>query len=214
MRLIEEHQRVLRQIVDQGRRRLSGQTACKVSAVVLNAFAEAHLMEHFQVKERSFADSLSFKQLAAFYEFCLLVSELIFDSFNSAKNIVSRRDVVRRRINGEAVYLLTCFTGQRIEEVHCFDFVIEKFDTQRHFRVFRRKHVDRIAADAELTARKFHVVALVLDAHQMRNQTALLDLVTDFQDQTHFGVGLGLTDTVNRGDRGHNNHIAAFQHAL
>ncbi len=77
-----------------------------------------------------------------------------------------------------------------------------------------REHVDCVAANAELPAREFHIVAFVLDADQMRNQIPLFDLVTDFQDKTHLGIGLRLTDTVDGRHGRDNDHITAFEHAL
>ena len=80
--------------------------------------------------------------------------------------------------------------------------------------MFGWEHVNRVTADAELTSRKFHVVAFVLDADQVRDQVALFSLITDFQDKTHLGIGLRLTDTVDGRHGRDNDHITAFEHAL
>ena len=57
--------------------------------------------------------------------------------------------------------------------------------------MFGWEHVNRVTADAELTSRKFHVVAFVLDADQVRDQVALFNLITDFtirRDLVQYGL--------------------------
>ena len=62
--LVDDHQRVRRQIVDQRRRRLAGAAAGQVPRVVLDALAEAQLGQHLEVEARALLDALRLEQLA------------------------------------------------------------------------------------------------------------------------------------------------------
>ena len=62
--LVEEHQRVLRQVVDQRRRRLARRRARQVARVVLDALAVADLLQHLEVEARALLEALRLDQLA------------------------------------------------------------------------------------------------------------------------------------------------------
>jgi hypothetical protein len=59
VRLVDEHQGVGRQVIDQRRRRLARLAAGEVARVVLDALAEAQFVEHFQVEAGSLLDALA-----------------------------------------------------------------------------------------------------------------------------------------------------------
>ena len=76
------------------------------------------------------------------------------------------------------------------------------------------KDVNRVATHTESAARKIHVIALVLHAHQLHDHVALAQLVACTQRHHHLVVGLGLADTVDRRHRGDDDHIAPLQYAF
>ena len=59
------------------------------------------------------------------------------------------------------------------------DFVVEQLYAHRHFRVFRRKDVDGVAAHAERPALEVGFVARVLHRDQPRDDVALAELVSN-----------------------------------
>src|SRR5690606_8305577 len=88
MTFVNEHERIGWQVVDQRWRRVARARAGKVSTVVLDAFAEAELLQHFEVETRALLDTLSLDQLAvidkmlhAFAQFCLDGLESAHDGF-------------------------------------------------------------------------------------------------------------------------------------
>ena len=57
--LVDDHERIVRQIVDQRRRRLARLAAGQMARVVLDAFAEAHLVQHLEIEARALLDALA-----------------------------------------------------------------------------------------------------------------------------------------------------------
>ena len=77
-----------------------------------------------------------------------------------------------------------------------------------------RKHINGVAPHAEIAARKVHVIALVLHAHQLRNRITLAQFVARAQRHDHAVVALGVANAVNGRHRGHDHHIAPLQQAF
>ena len=103
---------------------------------------------------------------------------------------------------------------QWIEQLQGFDFIIKEFNADGHLAVLSRKNINRVASDAKGSARKVHVVALVLHSHQLNNHVALPELVAGSQSHHHLVVRLGLANTVDSGDGCDDYHITPLQNAF
>jgi hypothetical protein len=62
--LVDDHQRVVGQVVEQRRRRLARRAARQMARVVLDAVAVADLAHHLEVEHRALVQALRFEQLA------------------------------------------------------------------------------------------------------------------------------------------------------
>ena len=80
--------------------------------------------------------------------------------------------------------------------------------------MLRWKHINRVTAHTKLAAGKIGFVPCILHAHQLSDQVALPNLVSDPQSHHHLVVALGLANAVNGRHRGHNDHIAPLKNAL
>ena len=109
---------------------------------------------------------------------------------------------------------MTNATGERIEQLQAFYFVIKQFNAHCKLRMFCRKHIDGVASNAELAAAKVLVIALVLHANELRDHIALTCFVAGAQSHDHAVITLGLANAVNGRDRGHNDHVAALHQTL
>ena len=68
MALVDDHQRVVGQVVEQRRRRLARRAAGEVARVVLDAVAVADLPHHLEVEHRPLVQPLRLEQLALRFE--------------------------------------------------------------------------------------------------------------------------------------------------
>src|SRR6185503_10023802 len=69
VRFVDHDQRVTWKVVEQGWWRFTGFLAGQVSRIVLDAAAEAHLFDHFEIKHRALMQSLSFDKFAFMNQF-------------------------------------------------------------------------------------------------------------------------------------------------
>jgi hypothetical protein len=79
VRFIDEHDRVGRQVVVERRRRLAGLASREVARVVLDALAEAQLVEHFQVEAGALLDALALDQFLVGLEELDALAQLVLD---------------------------------------------------------------------------------------------------------------------------------------
>ncbi|MNM65456.1 hypothetical protein D3C81_769030 [compost metagenome] len=214
VRLVQEHQRIGRQVVDQRRRRLAGARAGQVARVVLDALAEAQLGEHFEIEAGTLLQPLRLDQPVFLVEELQPVAQFVLDRLDRAQHGLARRHVVARRVDREARDLLFHAAGQRIEELQRLHFVVEHLQPHRHLGVFRREDVDGVAAHAERAALEIGLVAGVLHGNQARDHVALADLVAGPQSENHLVVFVRVADTIDRRDRCHDHRVAALQQAL
>ena len=68
MAFIDEHQRVLRQIIEQSRRRLARHAAGKMTRIILDTVAVADFFDHLHIEQRPLMDALRFQQPALLFE--------------------------------------------------------------------------------------------------------------------------------------------------
>ena len=64
MALVGEHERIVGQIFEQGRRRLAGPPAGEIARIILDAGAGAGRLEHFEIEHRALLEPLRFQKPA------------------------------------------------------------------------------------------------------------------------------------------------------
>ena len=106
--------------------------------------------------------------------------ELVPDVVDGALDRRLRRDVLRRRPDGEVVELREHLAGERIEVRHLLDLVAEERDAVRRLLV-RRLHLDDVALDAEAAAPEHRVVADVLRVDELAEEQVAVVLGADLE---------------------------------
>ena len=212
--LVEEHDAVGREVVDETGRRLAGRKAREVAGVVFNALAEAHLIEHLQIEHRALLQALRLYDAPVGIELGETLLELGLDARHGTYDLLAGRDVVACGVHDEAGHLLLDAAGERIEEMHGLDFVVEELDAYGALGMFCGEDVDRVAANAECAAHEVRVGAAVLHLDELRDEPALVLPVALAKDEPHLGVALGLADAVDRRDGGDDDRVAALENGL
>ena len=126
MRLIQKHQRVFRQIVDQGRRCLARTAPGEVARVVLDALAETDLGHHLQIEAGALLDALRLHQLVLGHILVDARAQFELDRLHRAQRGLARGHIVAAGIHREARHLLADMPGQRIEQLQALDLVVEQ----------------------------------------------------------------------------------------
>ena len=102
VRFVNKDQRVVRQVINQGRGRFTGLAAREMAGIVFDPFAETDFAQHLDIELGPLLDALRLDQFGLRQKGCLLHIEFIFDAFDGAHHGGSWRHVMARRINGEA----------------------------------------------------------------------------------------------------------------
>ena len=166
VRFINKDQRVIRQVVDQRRRRFSGLATGEMPGVVFDALAETNLAQHLDIELGALLDALCFHQLGFSQKRRLLDIQLVLDAFDGTHHRCARRHVVTRRIHREARQPLTDLAGQRIKQLDALDLVIKELDSNGMLGMLGRKHIDHITPHAEGATLEVHLVTGVLHLGQ------------------------------------------------
>ncbi len=88
--LVDEEERVFRQVVEQARRRLARGAAGKIARVVLDAGAVADLLHHFHVEHRALLQPLRLEQLAGLAQLLQAHTQLLADLVHRADQALAR----------------------------------------------------------------------------------------------------------------------------
>src|SRR5947208_14767040 len=170
MTLVDEHQRILMEIIEQGRRRLAGHAAGEVPRIILDAMAVANLFHHLQIEKRSLVDPLRFKQASLPFEQRLPTGKLGLDRFDGLLDPRPRHDEMALGINGEAIEHAQFIAGQRIKRAELINLISPQLNSESDALVCRM-HLDRVPADTERSAPDVDVVAFVDTPNKLRKNT-------------------------------------------
>ena len=145
-----------------------GVAAREVARVVLDAVAEAHLLQHLEVVDRALLEALLLEELALVVEARRAARGARRGSPRSrAAHLLLRRDVVRAGI--DRVARRACrFTLPRSGSTSLIASISSPKNSMRIARLLlvRREDLDDVAAHAEGAAVEVDVVALVLDVDE------------------------------------------------
>ncbi|CAM5492436.1 hypothetical protein SGRIM128S_02196 [Streptomyces griseomycini] len=174
VRLVDDEEEVVREVVQQGVRRRAGRAAVEVHRVVLHAGAGADLAEHLDVVRGAHAQALGLQELALLLQLGQALAELLLDVVDRALQPLGAGDVVGGREDVQLPVVADDLAGERVERGQRLDLVAEHLDADGELLV-DREDLDGVAADPEGAAGEGHVVARVLDVHEAAQQLVPVD---------------------------------------
>src|ERR1700730_17827062 len=147
-------------------------------------------------------------------EFTFPPVELFINALNGALALVGGKNVMALGINQDAVDFFFAgagfdFTGDRIKFANSNDFAAPHFDAHGKV-VVGRINFDHIAANAESASAKVFG-ALVLNFKELAEDGFAGYGLAFFDELHHAVIRFGRTETVNAGDRGDHDYVAAFE---
>ena len=212
VRLVDDEQVVVGEVVEQRVRRLARLPAVDVHRVVLDAAAEPDLPHHLEVVLGAHAQALRLEQLALLLEPGQALLQLNLDIGDGALHAVFTRGVVGRGEDREVVDLAQVLAGDDVDAADALDVVAEELDPYRVLLV-RGVHLDRVAPHAELATHEVHVVPLVLHVDQLREDVALVVAGAHLQPEDLALVLLRRAQAVDARHRRHDDDVAPGQEA-
>ena len=213
VRLVNNQQEIIREIIQQTVRGATGGTTVNMARVVLNAIAEAHLLHHFQVVGGAHTQTLRLQQLALRFESLQALAQLILNGGNSLRHALRAGNVVACGEDIHFFFLANYLAGQRVQGVNRLNLITEELDADRVLLV-HGDDFDGIAAHTERAAVKVHVVTRVLHRHELAQQLVAVNLLTATQSHHLLNVLLGRAQTINAGHGRNHHHVAASQQGV
>ncbi len=205
--LVDDHEEVVGEVVEQTVRRGSGRTHVHVPRVVLDARAESDLLHHLEIEGGAHAQALGLEQLALFLELAHAQFEFVLNRADGALHHVGVGDVVRPGEDGDGIELAHDIAGERVQAVERLDLVAEHLDADRQLFVLGND-LDRVAAHAEVAAGEVDVIAVVLHRDEFADEPVSVDALTDLQSDHRVHVLLGSAEAVDAGNRRDHDHVA------
>ena len=197
MGLVRNQQRILGQIIEQGRRRFARGATGKQTGIVFHPVAVTQFLQHFDIEPGALLQSLGFHQLVLLFQFLEPLIQLFLDHVHRFQHHLPWGDVVALGVHRDATDPLDHLAGERIENADGLHLIVEQLNAHRFLFFFRRKDIDHIAAHSIRGPAKIHFVAGVLQLRQTAQQITLIDAVATHQVQYHRVVAGRITQTIN-----------------
>ncbi len=211
MAFVDEHDRVVGQILEQRRRRLAGIATREIARIVLDARARSGRREHLEIEDRALLEPLCLQQAVGARQLIDACPQLGLDAVDRLMQRRLRRHVVGVRVDLHEFQIGNLLAGERIELLNAFDLVAEQLDAPGAVLVVRGEEVDHVAAHAERAALEVHIGAAIHERDEIGDQRALADLLALLQGKRHLRIGLDRADAVDAGHGRDDDDVVAFQ---
>ena len=208
VRFIDDGQVVRREVVLQGGRRGTRRTAGQVAAVVLDALAEADLVDELQVVFRAHLEPLGLDELVLRLQPSDALRQLPPDGADGALPFLRGRDVLLDGEEEVARHALAYASRARIHQGDGVDFVAEELDAHHLAVALCRVDVHHIAAHTEPAALEVVVVPLEEQLGEPGEHLIAVQLLPHAHAQGQLAVILRRAQAVDAGDGGHHDDIA------
>ena len=170
MALVNDGQEFTRKVVQQRIRCIPRLAAVKVAGIVFDSLTVADLPHHFDVVAGALRDALGFQEAVVRLKLLNTLLQVLLDLADMLLHMRRIRCVMRRRKEGCMLQRRQCVAADRFDNGDPFDLVPEEFHADRLLVLTGRNDLDHVAPDAEGTAFKVCIVALVLDVNQVADQ--------------------------------------------
>ena len=207
MALVDDAQEIVREIVDERVRGLSGLAPVQMPGVVLDAAAKAHGLQHLKIVVHTHLQPLGLKQLALLFKLLQTLAQLLLDGLDSVLHLRARRHVMGGRPDGQGLISLQHLARDVVDLGNLLYLIAPELHAHWIVRV-RREHIEVIPAHAERAAFQLVVVAVVLDVDKVMNHLIAIHFLLLVHEHGHARVIHGAADTVDAADRRHHDHVA------
>ncbi len=211
VRLVDHQQVILGEVIEQAGRRLSGNAAAQVPRIVLDAVAEAHLLDHLQIEHGALLQPLRLEQLVLRAQERQAFLQLLADGQHGRLAPLAGGDVVAGGEDRHLLDLAQHLPAQRIDLLEALHGIAEELHADGALLLVGREDLDGVALHPEGAAREVVVVALVLNLDQIAQQLVARIFLAGLQRDLQLVIGFRGAEAVDAGDAGHDQDVVARQ---
>ncbi|MNC11449.1 hypothetical protein D3C75_591480 [compost metagenome] len=166
MRLVDDNQHVIREVIHQRVRSSPGLPEGQRSGIVLDPRTEADLLHHLDIIACPLLQALCLEQLACITQNGQPLLKLTFNIDYCDSHGLFLGNKVRGRKNRNMIALADQLSGQHINFCNPLNLITEQFNPDGVLPLGGREDFDHITAYTEGTPHKVKIIALILDIHQ------------------------------------------------
>ena len=212
MALVDEHQRIVRDVFEQRGRRLARLAAGEIARIVLDAGAAAGRLHHLEIVERALLQPLRFQQPAGGVQLVEPPFELLLDAGDRLQQRRPRRHIVRVGVDLDEFQLVGLLPGERIEFVDRLRSRRRTAARARRGPRSGREDLDHVAAHAERAAIEVAGRCACTAASTRSAMSWRWSMRSPcLQGERHGRIGLDRADAVDARHRGHDDDVVALE---
>ena len=170
MALVDEADKVVREIVDQGERALARLAAVEIAGIILHARAVAHLLDHLDIVLHPLLEALRLEGFADALEILDLGDKVVLDLENSLGALLLGGDEVLRRVQVDLIQLLEPGARHGIHQRNAVHLVAEELDPGGIVGA-AQENINGIAPDTEGTAFELGLRPVIEGVHNLIQET-------------------------------------------
>ena len=198
MRLVDEDDEVVREVVDERERVRALRPPFEVARVVLDARAEAELLQHLDVVLGALLEAVRLEHLPLRVELRDLLLELCADLIHGPLDGRCRRHVLGRGPDDKVLERRHHFAGERVEVRDRLHVIAEERDAVRGLRV-GRLHLHHVTLHPEAAAAEHRIVPHVLALDELPQGGVAVVRLPYLEDQHAFLPLLRRAEAVDAG---------------
>ena len=211
MALINEDDEILGEIIQQGVGHAAGGAPAQHAGVILDALAEADLLQHLDIVVGALGNALRLDEFIVgpeiFHPFITFPPDLL----DPGHEPLPGDDVVGGRVDGHMAHHIFHFAGHGIDLADAVHLITEKLHPDGSLAGIGREDFHHIPAHTEFITDEIDIVALVLDLHQLADQLVPVFCHALPQRDDHVAVIDGVAQGVDAGDGGNDDDIPALR---
>jgi hypothetical protein len=208
MALVNEHQEIVREIVQQAERPRTCLPSVKIAAVVLNARAVAQFAHHLQVILRALLQAFGLQGFSYGVEVVHLFHHVLLDLPDGGRKRVAARDEVVGRIDHHVLQHSDRGARIGVYPLQFLNLISEEEDAVGIVGI-GQPHIDHIAFHPELPAFQRHRAARIERRHQLMQQQLATYLLPHLQLDDILLEIRWVADAIDARHRCHHQHIPA-----
>ena len=208
--LVDEHEEIFGEIVQQREGWLPGRASVEIAGVVLHARTVSDLAHHLQIVPRALREALRLEELARVLERLHLALEIFLDHGERRLQALRSHRIVAGGKNDGVFEGADHLARYDVDLADGVDLVAEKFHADGDFGIGRGKDLHHVPPYAEGGAFEVHIVAGILDADEAGEQLVARHLLPRAERDAEAEELLGRAETVDAGDGGDDDDVVAL----
>ena len=164
--LVDESDKVVREVVDQAERPLSWLAAVQIPGVVLDPGAVSHLLDHLKIVLNPLLQAFGFQSLANVVEVVDLSLEIVLDHADRLDAPFPGRDEIGGGEYRHFVQVLDPCPGDGVDQRQGFHLVPEELYPDSLVGT-SKEHIHSVAAHSERASLEIHFRPAVVGVHEM-----------------------------------------------